>query len=549
MLRLVRLGCALTALVVVASCSTSTPTQTPAATTASAAGATPTPTPGILSRLDPGGVVEETETYVVHRLPKKHYIRVDDRHVRNPLISSPIEFFKEDEDYYYISTPRWTPEEIALRDAATSGSGSVSALPPTPRPLPPGSPPKPSLAEFEDVTPPRAATRLTLQKVTSSGLPDAGMWRASFELADVNQDGKIDVVSPAPRVGDANLHIWLGDGRGNFSEWPLTFMEDGAPSTNFAIGYGGVAVGDIDGDGKQDVVTASHNGGLTSLFGNGNGEFRVVQKGLPGKDFSSQAIALVDVDGDGKLDIVASRDIMVQESTSAGPNVRIYLYRGSKGWQFKEDALVRGVISNSLRAWDFDGDGKKDILTGSHQFAAIPVLWKNEGNSSFSPVKFDDFEVWAFHFATTPGTFGARRVPAFADAFHLYTDEPKVTRAIGINVYSFENGVWKRHRVWRHKEGKSAQYALAMGDLDGDGLDDIAFADTSENRLRVFFQRPDEEFEEMAVKDEPALDSPGQCIRFGDLDGDGRIDVIVAKTVSSTAPGVAGGWDVYLNRR
>jgi hypothetical protein len=520
-------------------CSSSTPTPSQAATPPL------TPTPGILSRLDPN-VVEETETYVIHRLPKKNYIRVDDRHIRNPVVSSPIEFFKEDENYYYISTPRWTPEELALKQA-TTGSGLAAAPPPTPRPLAPGTRPKPSLAEFEDVSPPRTATRLKLQKVPHSGLPDAGMWRASFELADVNQDGKIDVVSPAPRVGDSNLHIWLGDGRGSFSELPLTFTEDGAPATNFSVGYGGVAVGDIDGDGKLDVVVASHNAGLQSLFGNGNGEFRVLQKGLPGKDFSSQAIALLDVDGDRKLDIVASRDIMIQDSTTPGPSVRVYLYRGSS-W-LKEDALVRGVISNSLHAWDFDGDGKKDVLTGSHQFAAIPVLWKNEGNGSFSPVKFDDFEVWAFHFATTPGTFGAGRVPAFADSFHLYTDEPKVSRAIGINVYSFESGAWTRHRVWRHKEGKSAQYALAMGDLDGDGLDDIAFADTGERRLRVFFQRPDQSFEEMAVKDEPALDSHGQCIRFGDVDGDGRVDVVVAKTVSSTTPEDRGGWDVYLNKR
>ena len=532
----------LTAVLSLAACSSSTRAPSPAVTPPL------TPTPGVLSRVDPTSVVEETETNVIHRLPKKDYIRVDDRHIRNTVVSSPIEFFKEDENYYYISTPRWTPEEIALMQAPAA-PGSAGAPSPTPRPLAPGTRPKPSLDEFEDVIPQRAARRLTLQKVPSSGLPDAGMWRASFELADVNQDGKLDVVSPAPRVGDANLHIFLGDGQGHFSEWPLTIMEDGAPSKNFAIGYGGVGVGDIDGDGKQDVVAASHNGGLVSLFGSGNGEFRVVQKGLPGKDFSSQAIALLDVDGDGKLDIVASRDIMVQEATSAGPNVRIYSYRGSKGWEFQPEALVRGVISNSLRAWDFDGDGKKDVLTGSHQFAAVPLLWKNEGNGTFSPVKFDDFEVWAFHFATAPGTFGVRRVPAFADAFHLYTDEPRVARAIGINVYAFENGAWKRHRVWRHKEGKSAQYALAMGDLDGDGLDDVAFADTGERRLRVFFQRPDQSFEEMAVKDEPALDSPGQCIRFGDLDGDGRVDIVVAKTVSSTAPEDRGGWDVYLNKR
>jgi FG-GAP-like repeat len=509
----------------------------------------PTPTPGILSRLDPN-VVEETATYVIHRLPKNEYLRVDERHIRHPLITQPVEFFKEDEKYYYIQTQRWTPEEIALRQAERQAAAEQK---PTATPEGNASPPvpeeytKPSPSDFEDLFPKRATTRLKLQKVSASGLPDGGMWRASFVLADVNQDGILDVVAPAPRLGGATPNIWLGRGTGAFSEWPLTFMEDGVPSTTFGIGYGAVATGDIDGDGKVDLVTASHGFGLSSLFGDGRGGFRVLQKGLPNKEFSSQAITLLDVDGDGKLDIVASRDILVQDHASPGPNVRVYLYRGAQGWEFKKDALVRGIISNSLHSWDFDGDGRKDLLTGSHQFATVPLLWRNEGGA-FAPVKFGEMEVYAFHLATVPGTFGPRRIPAFADAFHLFTKEPTASRATGINIYSFEGGAWKRNRVWRQKEGKSSQYALAMGDLDGDGLDDVAFADTEEKRLRIFFQGPDGSFEEMSVKDEPVLDSPGQCIRIGDLDRDGRADIVLSKTISSTSPTDPGGWDVYLNK-
>jgi len=42
----------------------------------------PTPTPGVLSRTDPT-VVEETETYVIRRLAKEQYVKVDDRHIRH----------------------------------------------------------------------------------------------------------------------------------------------------------------------------------------------------------------------------------------------------------------------------------------------------------------------------------------------------------------------------------------------------------------------------------------------------------------------------------
>jgi len=131
----------------------------------------------------------------------------------------------------------------------------------------------------------------------------------------------------------------------------------------------------------------------------------------------------------------------------------------------------------------------------------------------------------------------------------MTTMEPQVARAAGITLYAFRDGSWTRHRVWRKKESKTLQYALAMGDLDGDGLDDIVFPDSDDRRLKIFFQQADGSFVEAAEKDEPALDSPGQCARLVDLDKDGRLDIVLSKTVSSARPDDHGGWDVYLNRR
>jgi hypothetical protein len=177
------------------------------------------------------------------------------------------------------------------------------------------------------------------------------------------------------------------------------------------------------------------------------------------------------------------------------------------------------------------------------------VLWRNLGNGRFEPVRFPELEIYAYHFASVPGTLGKARVPAFADAYYMMTNVPEVARATGITLYSFEKGNWTRHRVWRKKSGRSAQYALAVGDLDGDGLDDIVFADSEVDRLRILFQKPDGTFVEMDESEEPKLDSPGQCIRLADLDGDGRPDVILSKTVASYRLNDRGGWNVYLNRR
>jgi hypothetical protein len=311
-----------------------------------------------------------------------------------------------------------------------------------------------------------------------------------------------------------------------------------------------VAVGDIDGDGHMDIVSASHGSGLVSMFGDGKGGFRVVRTGLPGRDFSSQAITLLDVDGDGKLDIVASKDIPSGETmhTIDKLQVRVYLYRGDQGWEWKKEGLVGGFYSNSLHAWDYLGDGHKAILTGSNYTGALTLLWRNAGDNTFQPVQFDQIELYAYHFTTQPGTFGKARVPAFADAYFSQANLPEPTRAVGISIYTFDQGKWTRHRAWRKLESKASVSAMAIGDLDGDGLDDIVFADNEQRKLRVLFQQPDGSFSEMDEKLEPSISSVGQWICLADLDGDGRLDVVLSRTVSSSNPNEKGGFDVYLNK-
>lgn len=543
---------ALTLVLLAAACSTSQsaskpaapPPKAPAPAAEAASSADPTKS---VSRLDPN-VVEETETGYIKRLPKKEYIRIDDRHVRHPLITQPVEFFREDDDYYYISVAKTLPEEAEAKKA--KAAAQQTRRNPDSTPAPPRVVSAVPLSDFEDLEPKRVDASFRLEEVENSGLPVGGMWRASFRIADVNGDGIPDIVAPPARLGDGDLKIWLGDGKGHFTPWPLTFLENGAPLKRFSIDYGGVAVGDIDGDGHMDVVSASHGGGLVSLFGDGKGNFTVVRAGLPGRDFSGQAVALLDANGDGKLDLVASRDVVEQEPNQPVDKmqVRVYEFLGrDKGWQHRKEGILGGFFSNCLTAWDFDGDGKQDVLTGSHYTGALTLLWRSKGDGTFEPVSFPAIEIYAYHFATAPGRFGRAGAPAFADAILMATNVPENARAGAVSLYSYEGGEWKRHRLWRRKDPKTSVYGLAMGDVDGDGLDDVVFPDNDVRRLRILLQQADGSFAEIPESEEPALPSPGQCVRLVDLDRDGRLDIVLSKTITSADPSVKGGWSVYRN--
>jgi FG-GAP-like repeat len=530
----------LSLLVISAACSSSSKPMAPPPNVAR------TPTAGMLSRVNPN-IIDETETGYIERLPKSDYIKVDDRHIRNPIAGPQVEFFKEDDQYYYVSVNKLLPEEKELQTQSRS-LGPQNAPQTTPQkkvtPLVP-------IEDFDDLTPARVASPFRLEEVSDSGLPPKGMWRASFAVADMNGDGIPDIISPPPRMGDGRLRIWLGDGKGHFAPWALHYTEKGVPNNGFAVDYGGVAIGDIDHDGHLDVVSASHGAGLVSLFGDGKGGFTVVRGGLPTKEFSAQAAALVDAAGDGKLYLVASRDTP-PDKDATGPGMaqmRVFRFLGrDQGWEFLKEGLVAGPFSNCVIAWDFNGDGKQDVLTGNHWAGETRLLWKSNGDGTFSLELIPVEELEGFHLAVAPSRTGTSKAPAVVDSFVMQTRVPEVTRAGGISVYTFENGAWRRVRVWRKKDPKASIYGLAAGDLDGDGLDDIVFADSERQRLRILLQKPDGTYDEIAEESEPRLDSPGQCVRLADVNGDGRLDIILSKTITSSDPNQNGGWNIYLNR-
>lgn len=199
-------------------------------------------------------------------------------------------------------------------------------------------------------------------------------------VGDFNGDGKPDIITSYYGSG-GNLAVFINTSTpGNLSfAAPVALTTGSSPTA--------VVVGDFNGDGKLDIATS--NNGTTPTFSvvlntgsNGNVSFATKQDFTVGGDPTS--IAVGDFDGDGKLDLVTANHtgntISVVRNTTAN---------GVLSFAPKVDYQVGSSPITVLTA-DLDGDGKTDIITTNHlDFGEVHTgnIYRNistSGNIAFS---------------------------------------------------------------------------------------------------------------------------------------------------------------------
>src|SRR5688500_3402501 len=119
------------------------------------------------------------------------------------------------------------------------------------------------------------------------------MWRHGFAVADMNGDGRPDLVFTSPRKQPGPPRIFLNQGNNRFEKWnEATF-----PALLFD--YGAVAAADFDGNGTTDLAVGCHYIGVVVLYGDGKGTFAAAPNGfIYPSTFSSRALTVIDWNGD-----------------------------------------------------------------------------------------------------------------------------------------------------------------------------------------------------------------------------------------------------------
>jgi len=189
---------------------------------------------------------------------------------------------------------------------------------------------------------------------SSTGLDGTG-WGNGVEMADLDGDGNIDVIaahSSGPRV-------WLGDGTG---KW--TSASEGLPAPEIHGLYWGIAVGDVNGDGKLDVASGAAIPGA-EVFIQEQGESgvrwrRAVEGIIP---MNALGVALGDLDNDGHVDLVVAGKSNVEE---IGGVYGIFPFFGDGRGNWTSVDNTGLPTDGRERTWgvalpDIDNDGVLDV--------------------------------------------------------------------------------------------------------------------------------------------------------------------------------------------
>ena len=196
------------------------------------------------------------------------------------------------------------------------------------------------------------------------GFPAGGdLWTPPL-VADFNSDGHPDIIVPSGISGQwASLVYFGGLGDGTFVSAHDYFLKGGALGTT--TDSWGIATADLNGDGFPDFVVGNlsddPNVGVTVYLSNTGSSGKFLNSGVNyGSGGNLQFVALADIDGDGKLDLITANTVPGLNTTG---DIQVFLGKGDGTFQTTPTSfpVISGTGLGQLIVKDFNGDNLPDI--------------------------------------------------------------------------------------------------------------------------------------------------------------------------------------------
>ncbi|MBZ5656961.1 MAG: VCBS repeat-containing protein [Acidobacteriia bacterium] len=316
---------------------------------------------------------------------------------------------------------------------------------------------------------------------------------------DFNGDGKLDLVS-ADAAGPA-FSVMLGNGDGTFQPGNVIFLPTGSPAAEY------IAVGDVNQDGRQDVLirTASGPSLVLVYLGDGRGGFSLAGTYVTGNSGygNLHGMTLADLRGIGKLDIVATnRD----DNT-----ISVLLGNGDGTFQSQVSFSVGPANTAPLdvAVGDFNKDGHLDAVTVDAS-NGISVLLGN-GNGSFQAPTF------------YTGGYSVSGV-AVADLNRDGNLDIVISSWLGATVFLGTGGGAFAPGV---SYGVPFGNSIAIGDLNGDKKLDLVIADQYDSAVYALLGKGDGTFQPPVGY---MTDWNSQSLVLADFNDDSKLDFAVGNT-------------------
>jgi hypothetical protein len=301
----------------------------------------------------------------------------------------------------------------------------------------------------------------------SSGLPTSGDYNG-LRFADIDHNGTIDIVVAQDGGGGNNgIHAYSGDGAGSWTEMALVAPESGA----------GLELADLNHDGNLDVITGywANNWGPMIYLGNGNFTW-TTDMGPIGESINVDDVAVADVNHDGHLDFAASamNNVGIQLWIGDGTGLP-----GS--WTRDDSGLPTTNVWLGLDFADVNHDGNPDLVgtgftagwEGMHVWlgdggAGGPMVWTPEDTGLPATGRFAGVDV------------GDTNLDGNEDLIFTSVDNPGAT-GIGYSRGNGGAGgsmVWSSPGV-SGIPTTGQHWGVTFGDMDNDGIQDIAATSTA----------------------------------------------------------------------